>query len=152
MAEKRNIPFRIKGIETVQFPTMEDSYKEGCDISFLVGVPISASDEDHSIEVTLNIQFKCEEVPFIILEIKVQFDIEPEAFQSLFITKKKKTPTILEELGITQERILRELARVAFSDKKECLQEDYELKDLKNIGSETTSAIKTPYIRKKSFR
>lgn len=95
MAEKKNIPFRIVGIETSQFALIEDSYKDDCAIDLSVGVPISASDEDHAIEVALNVQFKCESSPFIILEVKVKFDIEPEAFQSLFVTKKKKTAIVI---------------------------------------------------------
>lgn len=95
MAEKKNIPFRIVGIETSQFALIEDSYKDDCAIDLSVGVPISASDEDHAIEVALNVQFKCESSPFIILEVKVKFDIEPGAFQSLFVTKKKKTAIVI---------------------------------------------------------
>lgn len=91
MTEKRNIPFRLSGIETRQFAIMEDSYKDDCEISLEVGVPITASEENHLIDASLNIQFKCEETPFIILEVKLQFDIESEAFNSLFVTKKKKT-------------------------------------------------------------
>jgi len=90
MAEKKSIPFRLSGIETTQFAIMEDSYKDDCDINVVVGVPIAATDENHLIDVSLNIKFKCDETTFIILEVKLQFDIETEAFNSLFITKKKK--------------------------------------------------------------
>lgn len=95
MAEKKTIPFRIVGIETSQFALIEDSFKDDCDIELAVGVPISASDEDHAIEAALNVQFKCESAPFIILEVKIKFDIEPEAFQSLMVTKKKRTVVVI---------------------------------------------------------
>lgn len=101
MAEKKNISFRLIGIETTQFAVMEDSYKDNCDISLVVGVPITASDENHQIDASLNIQFKCEEVPFIILEVKLQFDIEPETFNSLYVTKKKKTSIVIP-VGLTR--------------------------------------------------
>lgn len=101
MAEKKNISFRLIGIETTQFAVMEDSYKDDCDISLVVGVPITASDENHQIDASLNIQFKCEEVPFIILEVKLQFDIEPETFNSLYVTKKKKTSIVIP-VGLTR--------------------------------------------------
>jgi hypothetical protein len=95
MADIKNIPFRIAGIETSQFALIESSYKDDCDVKLAVEVPISASDDDHALEVSLNIQFKCESAPFIILEVKVKFDIEPESFKSLFGTKKKKTALII---------------------------------------------------------
>jgi len=101
MAEKKNISFRLIGIETTQFAVMEDSYKDDCDISLVVGVPITASDENHQIDASLNIQFKCEEAPFIILEVKLQFDIEPETFNSLYVTKKKKTSIVIP-VGLTR--------------------------------------------------
>lgn len=90
-----NLPFRISAIETSQFAFLEASYKENSDINLSVGVPISASDEDHSIQVILNVQFKCEETPFLILEVKVQFEIEPESFQALFVAKKKKKALVI---------------------------------------------------------
>lgn len=95
MAEKKTIPFRIVGIDTSQFAFIEDSYKDDCVIDFSVGVPISASDEDHAIEVALSVQFKCESSPFIILEVKVKFEIEFEAFQTLVVSKKKKTAIVI---------------------------------------------------------
>lgn len=95
MADKKNIPFRIIGIETSQFALDPSVYKEDCDIALSVAVPISASDEDHAIETALNVQFKCESAPFIILEVKMKFDIEPEAFQSLLVTKKKRTAVVI---------------------------------------------------------
>lgn len=90
-----NIPFRIIGIETSQFAVDPSVYKEDCDIALSVAVPISASDDDHSIEVVLNVQFNCESASFITLEVKVKFDIEPEAFLRLLVTKKKKTSVVI---------------------------------------------------------
>lgn len=95
MAGKKNIPFRITGIETSQFAVDPGSYKEDCDIALSVAVPISASDDDHMIEVALNVQFKCESISFITLEVKVKFDIEPKAFQGLLVTKEEKTSVVI---------------------------------------------------------
>lgn len=95
MVEKKNIPFRITGIDTSQFFADASLYKEDCEIGMALEVPISASDDDHAIEVALNVQFKCESTPFIILEVKVKFDIEPDAFQTLIVTKKKKTAVVI---------------------------------------------------------
>lgn len=95
MVEKKNIPFRILGIETSQFALMDEAYKDDCDLGMVVGVPISASEEEHAIEVAINVQFRCESVPFLILEVKMKFDIEPEAFQTLLVTKKKKTSVVI---------------------------------------------------------
>jgi len=95
MVGKNNILFRIIRIDTSQFALDERAYKEDCDIAMSVAVPVSASDDDHSIEVALNVQFKCETIPFIILEVKVKFDIEQDAFKALVVTKKKKTLLII---------------------------------------------------------
>jgi hypothetical protein len=95
MAEKKSIPFRLVEIETTQFAVMENFYKDDCDVNLVVSVPISAIDENHLIDVSLNIQFKCEDVPFIILEVKLQFDVEPESFNSLFVTKRKKKSLVI---------------------------------------------------------
>jgi hypothetical protein len=95
MAEKKTIPFRIKGIETTQFALIEASFKDDCEVELAVGVPISASDDDHAIQASLNIQLKCESAPFIILEVKMEFEIEPEAFQTLLVTKKKRSSVVI---------------------------------------------------------
>jgi hypothetical protein len=95
MAVEKNIPFRIIEIDTSQFFADASLYKEGCDVGMTAGVPISASKEDHAIEVALNVQFTCESTAFIILEVKVKFEIEPQAFQELFITKKKITSVVI---------------------------------------------------------
>jgi len=89
------IPFRISAIETSQFAFIESAYKDDCDIKMTAGVPITASDENHAIQVALNIEFKCDSASFIILEVKVQFEIEPESFQSLFVKKKKKMGLVI---------------------------------------------------------
>ena len=95
MTEKKNIPFRISGIETSQFAVDPGAYNEDGKIALSATVPISASVEDHTIQVALNVRFKCESVSFIILEVKVKFDIEPATFDGLLVTKKKKTSVVI---------------------------------------------------------
>ena len=127
MAEKKNIPFRLVGIETTQFAVMEDSYKDDCDTNLVVGVPITATDENHLIEAGLSIQFKCEEVPFIILEVKLLFDIEPEAFESLFVVKRKKKSLVIP-IGLS-----RHLATLVVGTARGILHEKLNKTKLKDI-------------------
>lgn len=65
---------------------------------------------------------------------------------------QEKTSTILEKLGITQEKVIRELARIAFSDIQECLKGKNELKNLNDICPETTPAIKNIRITNSGFK
>ena len=65
---------------------------------------------------------------------------------------QEKTSATLEKLGITQEKVIRELARIAFSDITECLQGEYELRDLNKIGPETTAAVKNIRVTKNGFK
>ena len=101
MSEKKNIPFGLKNIENIQFATIDESYTEGCDINLNVEIPIKASDEDHRIAVFLKVQFKCEDKPFIILEVQFDFEIAEEAFKELLISKKKKTSLVIP-VGLTR--------------------------------------------------
>tara|TARA_R110002050_G_scaffold253647_1_gene391863 strand:+ start:8337 stop:8852 length:516 start_codon:yes stop_codon:yes gene_type:complete len=54
-----------------------------------------------------------------------------------------KTKPIMDQLGINQERVLRELAAIAFSDFKEVFNDDWTLKPLKEMDPNTTPAIKS---------
>ena len=49
----------------------------------------------------------------------------------------------MDQLGINQERVLRELAAIAFSDFKEVFNDDWTLKPLKEMDPNTTPAIKS---------
>jgi phage terminase small subunit len=53
-----------------------------------------------------------------------------------------KTKPIMEQLGITQERVLRELAAIAFSDITDVFNSDWSLKELQEMDPEKTPAIK----------
>ncbi|WP_163377817.1 terminase small subunit [Cyclobacterium sp. SYSU L10401] len=49
----------------------------------------------------------------------------------------------LESLEVTQRRMIKELATIAFSNMGDFLNPDWSLKDLKQLDSEKTGAIKT---------
>lgn len=84
-------------MDSYQFAFIEDPYKGDCAIDLSVGVPKSASEEDHAIGVALRVQFKCESSPFIILIVKLKFDIGLGAFRKLFVSKKKKTAVVIPD-------------------------------------------------------
>lgn len=53
-----------------------------------------------------------------------------------------KTKPVFEQLGITQERVLRELVTIGFSDMADYLKNDWSIKDLSEIDPAKTPAIK----------
>lgn len=63
----------------------------------------------------------------------------------------QKTSAIFDKLGITQEKVIQELAKVAFGNVGDCLQGDWELKDLTEIKPETAAAIKSIRITKNGY-
>ncbi|WP_154855126.1 terminase small subunit [Cyclobacterium xiamenense] len=56
---------------------------------------------------------------------------------------RSRSSEILEQLGITQERILAELAKIAFSDVTEVFNEDWSLKSNEEIAPSVSGAIKS---------
>ncbi|MGX7835839.1 hypothetical protein ACWKSR_11875, partial [Campylobacter fetus subsp. venerealis] len=69
----------------------------------------------------------CEDVTFIILEVKLQFDIEPEAFNSLFVVKKKKKSLVIPV------ELSRHLATLAVGTARGVLHEKLNRTKLKDI-------------------
>lgn len=55
---------------------------------------------------------------------------------------KFKTKPIMDQLGINQERVLRELSIIAFSNITDVFKDDWTLKGLKEMDSKKTPAIK----------
>jgi len=95
MSESKNIPFRLVEIDDRQFAVLQDAYKEDCGVNLKVEVPIKVSDEENMIGVFLNIQFCCEDRPFIVCEIVCNFEITAEAYESMFVSKGKKKKLVL---------------------------------------------------------
>lgn len=54
---------------------------------------------------------------------------------------QSKTTDILAEMGVSQEKILRELVSLAFTDVSDFLNDDYSLKPLNEIPKEKTRAV-----------
>jgi hypothetical protein len=74
------IPFQIKSIATRQFATMESAYKEGDEAEFTSTFNFGVGKEDHLVVTLLDVSFSFNGSPFIILKIKMDFDVQPEAF------------------------------------------------------------------------
>lgn len=56
---------------------------------------------------------------------------------------QEKSSEVLEKIGVTQEKVLAEIAKVAFSDISEFFNDDWSLKPLDHVNPTTTSAIKS---------
>jgi phage terminase small subunit len=63
----------------------------------------------------------------------------------------QKISMIFDKLGNTQEKVIQELAKVAFRNVGDCLQGDWELKDLSDINPETATAINRIRITKNGY-
>jgi phage terminase small subunit len=56
---------------------------------------------------------------------------------------RSKSSKILEQIGVTQEQVLAELAKIAFANVTEIFNEDWSLKQKNEIALSTTGAIKS---------
>ncbi|MAE86428.1 MAG: hypothetical protein CMB80_27080 [Flammeovirgaceae bacterium] len=92
MAEKQ-IPFQIKAIITREFATIPSAHQDGEEIGIGTGFNFGVDNENHAIAVLLDLAFECNETPFVILKIRMEFDIMPEAFEK-FKSKKSKSITV----------------------------------------------------------
>lgn len=90
---KLPVTFAIKSIETVEFATMSDAYKNGEKVGIATGFDLGLSNDDHALKVQFNLSFICEDRPFIILKVACDFAIEPKDFDK-FKDKQGKKVTI----------------------------------------------------------
>lgn len=87
---KLPVTFAIKSIETVEFATIEDAYKNGEKVGITSGFDLGISNESHALKVQFNLSFICEDRPFIILKVVCDFSIEPKGFEKFKNTKGDK--------------------------------------------------------------
>ena len=87
---KLPVTFAIKSIETVEFATIKDAYKNGEKVGITSGFDLGLSDDDHALKVQYNLSFICEDRPFIILKVACDFAIEPKAFEKFKDSQGKK--------------------------------------------------------------
>ncbi|MBO6494812.1 MAG: hypothetical protein JJ978_04530 [Roseivirga sp.] len=87
------IPFALRAIETHQFAIIKESFKKDSEIELQAGVNVGASDENHSVSIFFEVRFLSDQIPFIILEIECQFEIEVEAYSRFF--NESKTELII---------------------------------------------------------
>ncbi|WP_421889763.1 hypothetical protein [Marinoscillum sp.] len=88
MAEKQ-ISFKIKSITTREFATIKSAYNDGEEIGIGTGFNFGVDSDNHAVAVLLDLTFECNETPFVILKISMEFDVLPEEFES-FNNKKSK--------------------------------------------------------------
>ncbi|HAS58385.1 MAG TPA: terminase small subunit [Algoriphagus sp.] len=55
---------------------------------------------------------------------------------------QERSETILDRLGVTQERVLLELSRIAFANLTDLFEDDWKLRNLSDIPKETSAGIK----------
>lgn len=87
---KLPVAFAIKSIETVEFATIKDAYKDGEKVGITSGFNLGLSNEDHALKVQFNLSFICEDRPFIILKVACDFSIEPKGFETFNNSQRDK--------------------------------------------------------------
>lgn len=92
MADKQ-VPFQIKAIATREFATNKNAHKEGEEVGISTGYNFGLDNENHAVAVLLDLALECKEIPFVILKIRMEFDVMPDAFEK-FKNKKSKVITI----------------------------------------------------------
>lgn len=81
-----NIPFALISIETLEFATFDDVYKDGDEVSIETNFNFGVNREKHSLAVHLSLVFICHDKPFIKLKLACDFNIEPKAFKKFKAT------------------------------------------------------------------
>lgn len=89
--EKKQIPFQIKAINIREFATIKSAHKEGEEVGISTGFNFGIDSENHLVAVLLDLSFECNKTPFVILKIRIEFDIMLGAFDKL---KNKKSDVI----------------------------------------------------------
>lgn len=87
---KLPISFAIKSIETVEFATINDAFKNGEKVGITSGFKLGINTENHALKVQFDLSFVCEDRPFIILKVACDFDIEPNAFEKFKSSQANK--------------------------------------------------------------
>lgn len=88
MADKQ-IPFQIKAIITREFATIKNTHKDGEEIGISTGFNFGVDNESHAIAALLDLTFEYNEIPFVILKIRMDFEVMPDAFEKLKNRKSK---------------------------------------------------------------
>jgi hypothetical protein len=78
---KLPVPFTLKGIKTIEFATLADSYKEGETVNIDNSIDFGIHQQEHSLLVQYGVTLKSAETPFAILKIACYFEVDPQAFE-----------------------------------------------------------------------
>ena len=82
------IGFLLSNIKTLQFATIDSAYQEGSlgDLKFRFSFGIL--EEEKWLACDVNVEFHINECPFIIIKVRCEFEIDPDAWDSLVDSKK----------------------------------------------------------------
>lgn len=109
MADKL-VPFQIKAIATREFATIKSAHKEGEEVGISTGFNFGVDNGNHAIAVLFDLAFECKEIPFVILKIRMEFDVMAEAFEKFkneksgIITVPKNFLTHLAAMTVSTAR------------------------------------------------
>jgi hypothetical protein len=80
----KQIGFKIVGLKTEQFATIEENFVEKKKSEIITNLEFKANKESHQIGVFTTFTFKIAKKPFIILQISCHFMITDESWDSCF--------------------------------------------------------------------
>jgi len=91
MAKSSPIPFRIKSIETQEFATFKEVYTNEKEVGISTGFNFGMDKTNHLVAVFFNLSFNSkEEDPFVLLKVRIEFDVEPKVFEGFKSKRAKK--------------------------------------------------------------
>ncbi|WKN45814.1 hypothetical protein [Tunicatimonas pelagia] len=95
--EAGKIGFLLSNISTLEFATIDSAYQEGSPEDLQLGFGFGILEEERWIVCDANVEFHINNRPFIIIKVRCEFEIDPNAWER-FVDYKKNTITFPDGL------------------------------------------------------
>ena len=96
------VGFLLSNIKTLEFATIDKAYQEGSPGDLKLGFGFGILEEEKWLACDANVEFSINDSPFIVIKVRCEFEIDPDAWER-FADSKKNTITF-------QDGFLRHLA------------------------------------------
>jgi len=82
----KSIKFRLVRLKTDQFGILKDMYRPDAPVGVYTKLSFGAEEKDKIVAISASFRFESDDkqAPFIILETKAYFNIEPESWESMY--------------------------------------------------------------------
>lgn len=90
MTKELALSFRLINIKTEEFAILEDSYREGEQTRMGTFMDFGVDEEKHILGINVKFQFEQNEKPFLVVSVSCGFELEDEAWNSLYDKENHK--------------------------------------------------------------